>query len=323
GKGVNIPNKRLNVPTLSQRDLEIINFAKEYEIEFLALSFTRNADDVENLKGFLDGFKGAVISKIENFEGIKNFDEILGKSEGIMVARGDLGIEIEQERVPLLQKDFVRRCNQAGKPVVIATEMLESMINQPSPTRAEVSDVANAILDGSDAIMLSGETAIGDFPVKSVHMMSRIALETEKATKSSVEDRGFINISDSVSWSIQRICQNMPLTKIITLTRSGYTPRMISRFRIPQKIIAVTPDRIVKKQLELVYGVIPIHYDYRGEEDRLLSVAHRLHSMNLLNDDDLILFTAAFRTEMKHSSNLIEIHKLKELLNFKNTNFAK
>ncbi len=115
----------------------------------------------------------------------------------------------------------------------------------------------------------------------------------------------------------------MPLTKIITLTRSGYTPRMISRFRIPQKIIAVTPDRIVKKQLELVYGVIPVHYDYRIEEDRLLSVAHKLHSMNLLNNDDLILFTAAFRTKMKHSSNLIEIHKLKELLDFKNTNFIK
>jgi pyruvate kinase len=323
GKGVNIPNKQLKVPTLSRRDLDIINFAKEYEIEFLALSFTRNAEDVENLKGVLEGFRGAVISKIENFEGIKNFNEILGKSEGIMVARGDLGIEIEQERVPLLQKDFVRRCNQVGKPAVIATEMLESMINQPSPTRAEVSDVANAILDGSDAIMLSGETAIGNFPVKSVIMMSRIALETEKATKSSVEDRGFINISDSVSWSIQRICQNMPLTRIITLTRSGYTARMISRFRLPQQIIAVTPNRIVKKQLELVYGVIPVHFNYRGKEDHLLSVAHKLYSMNLLNDDDLILFTAAFRTKIKHSSNLIEIHKLKELLDFKNPSFIK
>lgn len=316
GKGVNVPNKQLMVPTLSTRDLEIINLAKDYEIEFIALSFTRNANDVVNLKTTLEGFKGAVISKIENLEGITNFDDILNASEGIMVARGDLGVEIEPERIPLLQKAFVRSCNQAGKSVIIATEMLESMMYQSTPTRAEVSDVANAILDGTDAVMLSGETAVGDFPVESVNIMSRIALETEKATKSSIEDKGFINISDSVSWSIQQICQNMPLTKIVTLTRSGYTPRMISRFKVPQQIIAVTPNRMVKKQLGLVYGVIPVHYDYRKDEDRLLSVAGKLHSLNMLNIEDLILFTAAFRTKMKHSSNLIEIHKLKELLAF-------
>ncbi|MBT8171693.1 pyruvate kinase [Candidatus Bathyarchaeota archaeon] len=315
GKGVNVPNKKLNVTTLSPRDLEIIDLAKKYEVEFFALSFTRNAQDVVNLKVASKGFKGAVISKIENFEGITNFDDILNASDGIMVARGDLGVEIEPERVPLIQKEFVRRCNQAGKPVVIATEMLESMIHQPNPTRAEVSDVANAILDGTDAIMLSGETAIGDFPVESVTMMNRIAIETEKATKSSVEDRGFINISDSVSWSIQRICQNMPLTKIVTLTRSGYTPRMISRFKLLVPIIAVTPSKLVKKQLELVYGVVPVYFDYLKEEDRLLSVARKLHSIKVLAVEDLILFTAAFRTVIKHSSNLIEIHTLKELLN--------
>jgi pyruvate kinase len=162
--------------------------------------------------------------------------------------------------------------------------------------------------------MLSGETAIGEFPVESVAMMSRIALETEKATKSSVQDKGFVNISDTVSWSIQRICQNMPLTKIITLTRSGYTAKMISRFKLPEPVIAVTPNKMVKKQLELVYGVVPVHYDYRKEEDRLLSVASKLYSMKLLHIEDLVLFTAAFRTQMKHASNLIEIHTLKELL---------
>ena len=314
GKGVNIPNKQLMVPTLSPRDLQIIEFVKKYNVELLALSFTRNAKDVANLKTASEGFKGAVVSKIENFEGVTNFEEILNASEGIMVARGDLGVEIKPERVPLVQKSFVRRCNQAGKPVVTATEMLESMMHQPTPTRAEVSDVANAILDGTDATMLSGETAVGDFPVKAVSMMSRIALETEKATKSSVENRGFINISDTVSWSIQRICQNMPLTKIVTLTRSGYTARMISRFKLPKPIIAVTPSRTIKKQLEIVYGVVPVCYDYRKEQDRLLSVAHKLYSMKLLHIDDLVLFTAAFRTEIKHSSNLIEIHTLKELL---------
>jgi len=317
GKGVNILNKQLKVSTLSQRDLKIIDFAKELEVEFLALSFTRNAKDIANLKSAAENFKGAVVAKIENSEGITNFKEILNASEAIMVARGDLGVEIEPERVPLVQKSLIRVCNQAGKTVVTATEMLESMMHQPNPTRAEVSDVANAILDGTDATMLSGETAVGEFPVESVAMMTRIALEAEKATKSSVKDRGFVNISDTVSWSIQRICQNMPLTKIVTLTRSGYTARMISRFKLPDQIIAVTPNPMVKKQLELVYGVVPVHYDYRKEEDRLLSVACMLYSMKLLNIEDLVLFTAAFRTKMKHASNIIEIHTLKELLDLK------
>ncbi len=314
GKGVNIPNKQLMVPTLSQRDLEIIESTKEFDIEIFALSFTRNAKDVANLRSAAEGFKGTVVSKIENFEGITNFGEILEASEGIMIARGDLGVEIEPERVPLVQKSLIRRCNQAGKPVVTATEMLESMMHQPNPTRAEVSDVANAILDGTDATMLSGETAVGDYPVDTVAMMTRIALEAEKATKSSVEDKGFVNISDTVSRSIQRICQSMPLDKVVTLTRSGYTAKMISRFKIKQPIIAVTPEQMIKKQLELVFGVIPVHYDYSKENDHILAVACALYSMKLLEIQDTVLFTAAFRTKKKHASNLIEIHTLKELM---------
>jgi pyruvate kinase len=314
GRGVNVPNKQLKISTLSARDRKLIEFAKEYEVEILALSFTRNAKDIANLRSAADEFEGAVISKIENFEGIRNFGEILGASEGIMVARGDLGVEIEPERVPLVQKSLVRRCNQNGKTVVTATEMLESMMHQPTPTRAEVSDVANAILDGTDATMLSGETAVGEYPVEATAMMARIALEAEKAAKSSVEETGFINISDTVSMSIQRICQSMPLDKVVTLTRSGYTAKMISRFKIRQPIIAVTSKRMTKKQLELAYGVVPVHYDYRQETDRILAVANKLHSMNLLDDEDTVLFTAALRTRKKHASNLIEIHQIKELL---------
>jgi pyruvate kinase len=237
-----------------------------------------------------------------------------------MVARGDLGVEIEPERVPLVQKSLVRRCNQNGKTVVTATEMLESMMHQPTPTRAEVSDVANAILDGTDATMLSGETAVGEYPVEATAMMSRIALEAEKAAKSSVEDRGFVNISDTVSRSIQRICRNMPLDKVVTLTRSGYTAKMISRFRVKQPIVAVTPEKMTEKQLELAYGVVPVHYDYRQEDDRILAVANKLHDMNLLDSEDTVLFTAAFRTHKKHASNLIEIHQIKELLNLNKKN---
>jgi pyruvate kinase len=316
GKGVNIPNRQLSVPSLSDEDLHILEFAKEHAVEYIALSFARSARDVRNLKSAVEGFEGAIIAKIENFEGVRNFEEILDAVECIMVARGDLGVEIELEKVPLVQKSIIKRCNQVGKPVVTATDMLESMIYQPIPTRAEVSDIANAILDGADAIMLSGETSIGKYPVESVLIMCRIAKEVEVSVKSYVEDGKFVDISDTVSKSIQKISQTMPISTVVTLTRSGYTARMISRFRILQSIIAVTQDEKVRKQLELVFGVYPVQMDYRNEEDRILAVAKRLHSMKLIDDDDTVLFTAAFRTTMEHASNLIEIHNIGELMKF-------
>jgi pyruvate kinase len=319
GKGVNIPNKKLAVPTLSTRDLEIVDLAKENDVEFIALSFTRNAQDLYNLKKKASGFNGAIIAKIENSEGVDKFNEILDAADGIMVARGDLGVEIEPQKVPLVQKSIIKKCNQKGKIVVTATEMLESMTQQPMPTRAEVSDVANAILDGTEVIMLSGETAVGQYPVESVLMMSKIANETEKAVESQVEDEGFINISDTISKAVQRICQEMPVDKVVTLTRSGYTARMISRFKILQLIIAVTPDKRVKKQLELSFGVCPVHIDYLKEDDHILAAANKLHSMRLLRDQDTILFTAAFRISKPHSSNLIEIHNIEELIRLTRT----
>jgi pyruvate kinase len=227
-----------------------------------------------------------------------------------------LGVEIEPERVPLVQKSLIKLCNQRGKLVVTATEMLESMIHQPDPTRAEVSDVANAILDGSDAIMLSGETAVGQYPVDAVEMMTRIANETEKAVKSNVEDTSFINISDTVSRAIQRISQNMPVHKVIPLTRSGYTARMIARFKITQPIIAVTPEIKVKKQLELIFGVFPVLINYREEKDRILTVANWLHETHWVDDEETVLFTEGIRTTAEHASNSVEIHKIKELREF-------
>ncbi|MCW4019212.1 MAG: pyruvate kinase [Candidatus Bathyarchaeota archaeon] len=312
GKGVNIPNKHLSVSTFTEKDLEIIEFAKEQGVEYVALSFVRNAQDVKNLSK-IHGFEGGIIAKIENFEGVQNVKEILEVSDGLMVARGDLGVEIEPERVPLVQKSLIKLCNQKGKLVVTATEMLESMIHQAHPTRAEVSDVANAILDGSDAVMLSGETAVGEYPVHAVKMMTRIANQTEKAVKSNVEDTPFINISDTVSRAIQEICQNMPIAKVITLTRSGYTARVITRFKIAQPIIAVTPEIDVKKQLELAFGVQPVLMKYSVEKDRISAVANRLHSMGLVKDEETVLFTAGVRTTMEHASNSIEIHKIEEL----------
>ena len=317
GKGVNVPNKHLSVSTFSEKDLELLKFAAKLDVEYLALSFTRNVDDVENLKAQTKSFEGGVVAKIENFEGVKNFEEILDAVDGIMVARGDLGVEIEPERVPLVQKSIIKQCNQNGKLVVTATEMLESMIHQPAPTRAEVSDVANAILDGTDVIMLSGETAVGQYPVEAVEMMSRIARATENNVESRVEDYGaFVNISDTVSKAIQRICQDMPVDKIITMTISGYTARMIARFKVSQPIIAVTPKKSIKKQLELVFGVYPVQIDYRNEKDRVASVANQLHALKLVDEADIALFTSGVRTTVKHSSNSIEIHRIKELRRF-------
>lgn len=316
GKGVNVPNKQLSVPTLSSKDKEIIQFAKKFDIEYIALSFTRNALDIMNVKYEAEGFKGAIIAKIENSEGINNFAEILECSDGVMVARGDMGVEIDPEKVPLVQKSIIKACNQKGKPVITATEMLESMMKHPMPTRAEVSDVANAILDGTDATMLSGETAVGKYPLESVIMMSRIAAEAEKSTQSHIEEEGFINISDAMSKAVQRICRSMPIDKVVTLTRSGYTARMIARFKIPQPIIAVTPDERVRKQLELVFGVYPANINYQKQKDHILHVANSLHSMNLIGEEDTVLFTAAFRTLIKHASNLIEIHNIKELRDY-------
>ncbi|MCP8322621.1 MAG: pyruvate kinase [Candidatus Methylarchaceae archaeon HK02M2] len=313
GKGVNIPNKKFSIPTLSMRDLEIIEFAKENNLEFIALSFTRNVQDIQNLKSKA---KGEIIAKIENAEGLKNFKEILDAVEYIMIARGDLGVEIKPENVPLAQKSIIRLCNQKGKTVVTATEMLESMIYQPNPTRAEVSDVANAILDGTDVMMLSGETSIGQYPVEAVSMMSRIAKETEKAVESNVKNGKFISISDTISKSIKSVCQSMLIDKIVTLTRSGYTAKMISRFKILQPIIAVTPEKKVKNHLELVFGVYPINIDYSNEKDRIMFLANQLRTIGLINDEDNVLFTAAVRTRTKHASNLIEIHNIKELMDF-------
>ncbi|MFW6110942.1 MAG: pyruvate kinase [Thermoproteota archaeon] len=314
GKGVNIPNKQLSVPALSDKDRKVIDFARKYDIDYIALSFTTSVQDVEKLKSEAEGFEGGIMAKIENFEGVNNFDEILEAVECVMIARGDLGVEMDPERIPLVQKSIIRRCNQRGKPVVTATEMLESMMYRPTPTRAEVSDVANAILDGTDVTMLSGETSIGKYPVESVSMMSRIAREAETAARSRIKGGDFLNISDTVSKSIHRICQSMPLDKIVTLTRSGYTARMIARFRISQPIITVSPDKRVKKQLELVFGVYPVHMDYSTKQDKILAVAKRLRSLDLLKEEHTVLFTAAVRTEMEHASNLIEIHNIQELL---------
>lgn len=313
-QSVSIPSKIINVPQFSERDLQIIKFAKEQETEYIALSFTRTKRDIQNLRQKAGDVETGVIAKIENFQGVDNANAIIEEADAIMIARGDLGVDIGFERVPIIQKQLIQRCNQKGKTVITATEMLESMIETPTPTRAETSDVANAILDGSDALMLSGETSIGKYPVKTVAMMTKIAEQVETVTTNKVKAEAYQNISSAISWSIHEITEAMPINKIVTMTRTGYTARMISRFKLNQPIIAVTPSRIVRDQLNLTYGVEPLNFDYTTGKDMVLAVAQFLYSIKLVDEEDIILFTAGIRTTTPHTSNLIEIHKIKELL---------
>ena len=317
GKGVNIPGKRLTVPSVSTKDLKALSLLGKHPVDFIALSFVREREDLTNLRRFTRDLQVEIIAKIENHQGVENFEEILKEADGIMVARGDLGVEVNLERVPLIQKYIIQRCNQEGKLAITATEMLESMTNSPTPTRAEVSDVANAILDGTDTLMLSGETAIGKYPEETVSMMTKIAKEVEDSIRTSMREEKYRNISSTVSKSIWQIAETMPLDKVITMTRTGYTPKVITRFKLHQPIIAVTVSKIVKNQLELYYGVQPIQFDYDKERDRVLSVAQMLHSKGILREEDTAIFTAGIRTSKPHASNLIEIHTVKELLDFR------
>jgi pyruvate kinase len=314
GEGVNIPDKFLHIPAISERDLRVINFAKKHDVEYLALSFVRGRDDLINLKKYIGDRNTAFVAKIENYQGVNNFEEILEESDGIMIARGDLGVEMDLEQIPLLQKHMIQRCNQEGKLAITATEMLESMIENARPTRAEVSDVANAILDGTDTLMLSGETAIGKFPIAVVAMMTKIAEKVETATITKVQEEKFRNISRTISRSIHQISITMPVDKIVTLTRTGYTAKMISRFKLRQPIIAITASSIVKKKLELVYGIEPVQFNYERNEDKILTVTQFLCSRKVLEEQEIVLFTAGVRTAQPHASNLIEIHTIKELL---------
>jgi len=314
GKGVNIPTKTLKTPCLNEKDLRIIEFAKENEVEYIALSFTRNQADVLTLREKLADSEIGIVAKIENLQGFENFHEILSEADGIMIARGDLGVELPLEQLPLIQKQMIGQCNQQGKTVITATEMLESMIENPRPTRAEISDVANAVLDGTDVLMLSGETAIGKYPVESVLMMTRIAEQTEPYVVNRVTEEKFQNISRSISRAIWQVTETMPIDKVVALTRSGYTARMITRFRLTQPIIAVTPSKVSARKLDLNYGVHPIVFDYMKKKDHISSTAKMLFSKGLVKSEEIVLFSAGFRTSTIHASNMIEVHKISDLL---------
>lgn len=279
-KRVAAPGVSLGLPPISDQDAKDIIFGCKQDMDFVAASFIQRPEDVLAIRKLIEdnGGRMEIIPKIENLEGVKNFDAILAVSDGIMVARGDLGVEVPAEDVPLIQKDIIRKCNKAGKPVIVATQMLESMTNNPRPTRAEVSDVGNAILDGTDAIMLSGETANGDYPVEAVSTMNCIAQRIESALeyKDLFVERGFEHLESrtrAVAHATVQMAYELDAGTIITPTESGYTTKVVSKYRPKAAIIAYTSSEKVVRQLNLRWGVYPVLGEQWNDVDEMTSNA--------------------------------------------------
>lgn len=322
-KGINVPNIVINLPALTERDISDIHFGIREGVDYIAASFIRKAEDVIAIRRILednDADNIMIISKIENRQGVENIDEIIAVSDGIMVARGDLGVEIPAEEVPLVQKTLIKKCNDAGKPVITATQMLDSMMRNPRPTRAEVSDVATAIFEGSDAIMLSGETASGSYPVDAVKTMARIAVMIENSldyedilkTKNVRFENG---ITDSISFATCKTCLDLNASAIISATASGYTAAAVSKYRPKAPIIAATENEHVMRRMSLYWGVYPIKIGKMNSTDEIIdkSVEGALE-LNYIENGDLIVITAGVPVGISGSTNLLKVHIVSELL---------
>jgi len=320
-KGINVPNVQINLPALTDRDISDIKFGIEQGIDYIAASFIRKKDDVNEIRKILEEEKAShimIISKIENRQGVENIDEIIEVSDGIMIARGDLGVEIPAEEVPLVQKMLIKKCNKAGKPVITATQMLDSMIRNPRPTRAEVSDVATAIFEGTDAIMLSGETASGSYPVEAVKTMARIALMIESSLNyEELLERKSIgsnhSITDSISYAACKSCLDLNASAIISATASGYTAANVSRYRPVAPIIAATQSERVMRKLALYWGVYTIKIDQLQSTDIIIekSVEAAL-KLGYLKDGDLTIITAGVPVGVSGITNLLKVHIVRE-----------
>ena len=288
-KGVNVPGVRVKLPALTDKDKEDIRFGVDAGFDFVAASFVRNADAIREIRAILDekGSAMQIIAKIENEEGIENIDSIIEASDGIMVARGDMGVEIPAEKVPHIQKMIIRKCNLACKVVITATQMLDSMIRNPRPTRAEVSDVANAVYEGTDAVMLSGETAMGSYPIEAVRMMSQIAEESEKYLdymfyqRRKVSAENLRNISNTVCYSSVATASDLEAPVIVAPSVSGFTTRMLSKWRPKALIAGLSPSMTAVRQMQLYWGVKPFHAKRAESTDALLFA-----SVELLKEKD-------------------------------------
>ena len=319
-KGVNVPGVKINLPAITPKDRSDIEFGISQGIDFIAASFVRKASDVLAIREILEENNATdiqIISKIENQEGVDNLDEILEVSDGIMVARGDLGVEIPTEEIPVVQKMMIKRCNEVGKPVITATQMLDSMIRNPRPTRAEVTDVANAIYDGTDAIMLSGETAAGKYPVEAVKTMATIAKRTEqtldynKILKENSKNNN--TVTDAISHATCSTAVDLNASAIITSTSTGYTARMVSKFRPNCPIIATTNNEKVMRQLGLSWGVYTVKSKKAINTDEVIENSiDAAKNAKYINNGELVVITAGVPVGVSGTTNLIKVHVISE-----------
>ncbi|HHU32782.1 MAG: pyruvate kinase [Zhaonellaceae bacterium] len=316
-KGVNVPGVKVNLPALTIKDIKDIQFGISNQIDFLAASFIRTGSDVLEIRRIIEEANSnlQIIAKIESRSAVDNIDEIIQVADGIMVARGDLGVEIPAEEVPLVQKQIIAKCNKAGKPVITATQMLDSMVRNPRPTRAEANDVANAILDGTDAVMLSAESAAGKYPVESVATMARIALKTEEALKPRIGVEDALTITDSIGHATVSIAAELGATAIITHTTSGSTSRMVAKYRPKTPIIAATWVEEVMRRVTLVWGVTPIYIPKTNGTDEMINQAVEHAVANkLIRLGDLIVVTAGVPLGIPGTTNLIKVHVVGEAI---------
>ncbi len=319
-KGVNVPGVKINLPAITEKDASDIEFGIAQGIDYIAASFVRKASDVLAIREILENNNATdiqIISKIENQEGIDNIDEILSVSDGIMVARGDLGVEIPTEEMPIVQKMMIKKCNQVGKPVITATQMLDSMIRNPRPTRAEVTDVANAIYDGTDAIMLSGETAAGKYPVEAVKTMATIAKRTEqtliKNASLKVDNVTKLNVTDAISHATCTTAYDLDAAAIITSTSSGHTPRMVSKFRPNCPIIVTTDNEKTMRRLALSWGVYAIKSEKAFNTDEVIENAiEAAKEAGFVKHGELVVITAGVPVGVEGTTNLIKVHAINE-----------
>ncbi len=322
-KGVNVPGVSVQLPGITEKDAKDILFGIEQEVDFIAASFVRRAKDVLEIRELLEKNNGShiqIIPKIENQEGVDNIDEIIQVSDGLMVARGDLGVEIPAEEVPLVQKKLIQKLNDAGKPVITATQMLDSMQRNPRPTRAEASDVANAIFDGTDAIMLSGETAAGMYPVEAVKTMDKIARRTEnavdyRANVNKLSKGREVNLTDAIGQAVAHTAINLKVKAVIAPTESGYTAKMISKFRPGVPIIAVTSSSKPSRKLTLVWGVYPIVGKKAHSTDEILEISVEesiLH--HYVTHGDLVIITAGVPVGEAGTTNLMKVHVIGDMV---------
>ena len=314
-KGVNLPHTKLSVPALTEKDREDVKFGVEAGVDLIALSFVRKAEDVLELKELLKslGKEIPVVAKIEKPEAVKNIDSILRVSDGIMVARGDLGVELPIEKVPVIQKEVIRKANEAGKPVITATQMLKSMVDLPVPTRAEVTDIANAVLDGTDALMLSEETAVGKYPVKVIRTMAKVAREAEKIYPyKRYRELPADTLQDSLAKSACNLSREVKVKAIVPFTRSGATALAVAKFRPPVPIYAVTHDVETFRRLNLVWGVEPLLTVPAESTDKIITRSiEAAKERKLVKKGDRIIVLAGAPTGVPGTTNLLKVVTVK------------